>query len=361
MNDSRSNSVGDERSGLKSASKLSSNRGLGECHGTIGHEVACRYPQGSLSQCRAGWPNGQDSQLKHAIESERRSWKLRKQRVMLVAVVLVVSSWMVFVSWRSPRTASVHRKDLASPYQNTRPEVKYLGDSACVRCHAQSCPYVQPAPDGRCPRTHHGRDLPRWKGDEGGGQTLFEPCQGLNVLHRTSGTGTFFTRRRDATARAGLSPRTKAEVRFVVGSGRQGSSYLVQHDGFLFESPLTWYSRTQAAMGSIPWFLKAFQLSLRPADPAELSVLPREQGRSPVPGPINQYRSPIFQGHAIGCERCHGPGELHVARPTMIDGKDMTIVNPAVDLDTSRSGTMSVHSAILLAIPGLCGVGWALQ
>ena len=37
----------------------------------------------------------------------------------------------------------------------------------------------------------------------------------------------------------------------------------------------------------------------------------------------------VFQGHEIGCERCHGPGELHVAHPELTGGKDMTIVNPA--------------------------------
>ena len=31
----------------------------------------------------------------------------------------------------------------------------------------------------------------------------------------------------------------------MIGSGRQGAAYLVEHDGFLFESPLTWYSRKQ--------------------------------------------------------------------------------------------------------------------
>ena len=44
---------------------------------------------------------------------------------------------------------------------------------------------------------------------------------------------------------------------------------------------------------------------------------------------LNRYRPPVFQGHEIGCERCHGPGELHVAHPEIIGGRDMTIVNPA--------------------------------
>ncbi len=35
----------------------------------------------------------------------------------------------------------------------------------------------------------------------------------------------------------------------------------------------------------------------------------------------------MFRGHAIGCERCHGPGELHVAQPhDVADGPN--IVNP---------------------------------
>ena len=46
-------------------------------------------------------------------------------------------------------------------------------------------------------------------------------------------------------------------------------------------------------------------------------------------GTENRYREPIFQGHAIGCERCHGPGELHVNDPETIDQEAPNIVNPA--------------------------------
>ena len=37
----------------------------------------------------------------------------------------------------------------------------------------------------------------------------------------------------------------------------------------------------------------------------------------------------VFHGLSIGCERCHGPGALHVEHPGMISGYDLTIVNPA--------------------------------
>jgi tetratricopeptide (TPR) repeat protein len=46
---------------------------------------------------------------------------------------------------------------------------------------------------------------------------------------------------------------------------------------------------------------------------------------------VNRYRSPIFHGYTIGCERCHGPGELHVRRHERgeeLAEVDTTIVNP---------------------------------
>ena len=55
-------------------------------------------------------------------------------------------------------------------------------------------------------------------------------------------------------------------------------------------------------------------------------------------GTLNRYEPPIFQGHAIGCERCHGPGELHASRGEESAGTDLTIVNPG----SPRSGLAGV-------------------
>jgi Flp pilus assembly protein TadD len=52
---------------------------------------------------------------------------------------------------------------------------------------------------------------------------------------------------------------------------------------------------------------------------------------NPVEGTLNQFRTPIFAGHGIGCERCHGPGGLHVAKVEPVPAEqpvDTTIVNP---------------------------------
>jgi Flp pilus assembly protein TadD len=131
-------------------------------------------------------------------------------------------------------------------------------------------------------------------------------------------------------ARVDSSGRTiaavEAEARYVVGSGRQAFSYVIERDGFLFESPITWYSRDRR------WYLSpSYETQNRHFNrPILADCLFCHANRvEPVTSAINRYRAPIFRGHAIGCERCHGPGELHVASPRLVEGKDVTIVNPA--------------------------------
>jgi hypothetical protein len=53
-----------------------------------------------------------------------------------------------------------------------------------------------------------------------------------------------------------------------------------------------------------------------------------------VSGTEFRYQPPTFRGHAVGCERCHGPGALHAEAPGAADATapDLTIVNP-VDLE----------------------------
>ena len=78
----------------------------------ITQEAARRPRRGSLSRSLAGWATDQDSRLERAIEPQSQSSRSRKQQIMLLAAVLLAaSSWMVVVSWRNPRTASVHRQD----------------------------------------------------------------------------------------------------------------------------------------------------------------------------------------------------------------------------------------------------------
>jgi predicted CXXCH cytochrome family protein len=120
----------------------------------------------------------------------------------------------------------------------------------------------------------------------------------------------------------------EAEVRFALGSGTRGIAYLIERDGFLFQSPIAWFAqegRWDISPGYGEYAMRPdFERIIQP----ECLFCHTNQFRS-VAGTMNRYEPPIFRGHAIGCERCHGPGELHVKRNGLPAESDLTIVNPA--------------------------------
>jgi len=60
------------------------------------------------------------------------------------------------------------------------------------------------------------------------------------------------------------------------------------------------------------------------------------------------YREPVFDGDVIGCQRCHGPVNWHVAqreqREPVLDKVDRSIVNP-------RHLERAVREAVCEAVP----------
>src|SRR5262249_57597529 len=118
------------------------------------------------------------------------------------------------------------------------------------------------------------------------------------------------------------------EVDYVIGSGTRGHSYLADRDGHLFQTPISWYSQ-KGAWGLSPGF-DAERVRGRAIKPDCLYC--HANRTRPVADTVNAYQKPPFAGHAIGCERCHGPGELHVKertqRATAGGLIDHTIVHP---------------------------------
>lgn len=120
------------------------------------------------------------------------------------------------------------------------------------------------------------------------------------------------------------------KIDYIVGSGHQTRSYLLNRNGYLYEAPITWYVTRQL-----------WDLSPGYAD-GNNSRFSREIGEEclachtgafeAVEGSKNRYREVSL---GIDCERCHGPGAAHIDainNDQLIDvGEltDYTIVNPA--------------------------------
>ena len=103
--------------------------------------------------------------------------------------------------------------------------------------------------------------------------------------------------------------RTTYKIDYVIGAGANGFTYVVRRGNYLFEAPLTYYSRSKS-WGLSPGYEFGDYGFSRPIHAACItchSGLPQ-----PVPNRNGLFKDPPFREMAVGCENCHGPGELHV-------------------------------------------------
>ncbi len=214
----------------------------------------------------------------------------------------------------------------ASPYRNVRPEVKYVEDSACADCHAEIAESYATHPMGRSlGPTADLKPIERFTPEA----RLPLEVDGLRYTIESKGAGQIHreTRLSPAGERA---LTTEFAAAYAIGSGRTGRSCVIERDNHLFMSPLTWYA--EHGWDLSPGYEVNNSHFNRPVV-AECFFCHANRTHH-VRGTLNEYEPPIFAGHAIGCQRCHGPGELHVVAQlagTAGDERDLTIVNP-VDL-----------------------------
>jgi Tetratricopeptide repeat/Cytochrome c554 and c-prime len=114
----------------------------------------------------------------------------------------------------------------------------------------------------------------------------------------------------------------RRELAWFAGSGASARSFLIAIDGFLYEAPVTYYSRPRAWALSPGYDRYSYPFLTRAIAPGCLQC--HATGVQAIPGTQNGYQSPPFLEGGVGCERCHGPGAAHAA-----SGKAGDIVNPA--------------------------------
>src|SRR5579884_716822 len=201
------------------------------------------------------------------------------------------------------------------PYRNIHPDIRYVGDGSCLSCHPNETasfrehpmgrsllPIAQVAPQQVYDKEHNNPFQAL------GAQFLVER-HGEKIWHRQ--------KRQDAAGNPLVD--YALEVQYAIGSGRGGYAYLTDRDGYLFQTPISWFSQKQI------WDLSpGFDAGGLAGRPVEADCLYCHANRArALPGYKNRYEEPIFDGCVIGCERCHGPGERHIESAQKLD-----IVNP---------------------------------
>jgi len=215
------------------------------------------------------------------------------------------------------------RIDYAGPFLNVNPSVQYVPDERCAECHADKARSFAEHPMGRSLLAVSQAELPPIGSLE---NNPFEALGSRFVIERDHDTLSHHRIRLSPDGRPAV--QMDSDVRFVIGSGTRGYSYLTVRDGYLFETPISWYSQKKI------WDLSpGFDVKVLTGRAIIPDCLYCHANRSlPIEGTTNRYQEPIFEGHAIGCQRCHGPGQLHVTqespRAPAAPNRDWSIVNP---------------------------------
>ncbi len=225
--------------------------------------------------------------------------------LLLVAVAIGVSTYLRRAD--SPVEVEHRSTALASRELVELPSGRYAGSRACQECHAGLCDVY---------RTTHGM-----------ARSLASTSQATSIEDWEQATFQTPDMRRYRVERDGeqvvhhelMQDREQnvlydegVPVSYAIGSGGRGRGYLIDRDGRLYQSPISWYSQRQAwalSPGYQPGTHSRFQFRITE------DCLYCHAGRLAAFGAgSNRFADPPFLEESISCERCHGPAGEHVER-----------------------------------------------
>ncbi|TNE82355.1 MAG: tetratricopeptide repeat protein [Bacteroidetes bacterium] len=243
------------------------------------------------------------------------------------AVLSVLALMAMLFSYCSDFTGSEKGEEqvAASPWLNHNDTVKYVGMATCKQCHA----------DKHETFLHTGMGMSFDSATKSKSSAQFHqihpvfdsfsrfyyyPFWQNNTLHirefRLEGQDTVYKR--------------EQAIDYIIGSGQHTNSHLFSSNGYVYQAPMTWYVQ-EGKWDLPPGFENGANSRFSRLIGMECmschNALPGFDAQS-----VNKFTK-IPDG--IDCERCHGPGELHVQQKKagiLVDVNketDYSIVNPA--------------------------------
>lgn len=212
----------------------------------------------------------------------------------------------------------------ASEYLNLHDSVDYVGMQTCRSCHANVYDTYIRTGMGRS----FGRALPGRSSADFGKHVLVYDSIGDLYYHPFYADSSLYIREFRLQGSDTVHNRLE-KVNYIVGSGHHTHSHIIDRNGYLYQAPITFYTqdrRWDLAPGFENGANSRFTRILTTECITCHNHLPGH-----VPGSENRYHT---MPEGIECERCHGPGELHVkamlAGETVDTSKvaDRTIINP---------------------------------
>ena len=205
----------------------------------------------------------------------------------------------------------------------------YVGSAACSRCHVAIANQFAHASMGHSltPVTPEFlKTLPVTEAD------FHDPNSGNHFAVHAENGKLFQTEfQTDALGKEVF--RNTHPIEWIIGTGENGFGALLRRDGYLFQAPLSFYSKP-AQWSLSPGYQNGdygFNRIILPG------CIYCHSGRpQPIAGRTGKYENTPFTQTSVGCENCHGPGSAHVdamrrgednGKPAGVE-RDPTIVNP---------------------------------
>lgn len=212
----------------------------------------------------------------------------------------------------------------ALQFLNQNPEVAYLGRDACKTCHFEIYASFLKTGMGRSFTTMSPAMAEENFSGDGNG-LLTHTDMGYKMTARNEH---YYQRQFILTPEGEEWLPDERKIRYVIGSGNHSRSYITLQDDRFLQMPVCWYPQ-ERIWDLCPGYEETNDHFTRTIP--SLCVFCHNGRMTTSPAADNAFLEPIPDG--IGCERCHGPGALHVKKWREGDtvpsgGLDPTIVNP---------------------------------
>ncbi|MES2616642.1 MAG: tetratricopeptide repeat protein [Bacteroidota bacterium] len=211
-----------------------------------------------------------------------------------------------------------------SPYLNHHDTVKYIGSKQCIQCHTDmGNTFFETGMGKSFDTASRLKSSAVFKNIKPVYDTFLDlyyfPSWQNNALYLTE----YRLKGKDT-----IHKRIE-KISYIIGSGHHTNSHMTEENGYVFQAPLTFY--TQKGQWDLPPGFEGghntrFSRKIGMECLSCHNSLPTYDKQSD-----NRYTE---IPHGISCERCHGPGEIHVQQKSkglVVDTSkyiDYTIVNP---------------------------------
>lgn len=237
-----------------------------------------------------------------------------------IIILCLLATYLLFVT----HCTDPVKETITTSYLNLNDTVKYVGMNTCKQCHYNIYETFIHTGMGQSFDT---ANLQKSKAVVEASMSLYDPYSNFYYQPFWENESLFIKEYRlnnDDT----IHRRTE-KVDYIIGSGQHTNSHLCNRNGYLYQMPMTFYTQ-EKKWDLPPGFEKGFNSRFDRKIGLECMSCHNAYPEF-IKGSENKYYK-IPDG--IDCERCHGPGALHVKQKMegdIIDTSqymDYSIVNP---------------------------------